>query len=358
MKTVKLSLAFLLLAINFHTAPAQNWRKVDGSSGVISVAVNPKNKNTIWFGGDGGIYISYNGGVSIGRVISQDAKAILIHPVDTTLIFVGSFGGLRRSTDNGNTWTTAVSGISYNGEAIAVEPNHPDTVYSGAFGNTTNPDNVFFRSTNRGQTWTAIPIPGAGGFCAVAAGGNGLLIGGSINKSGVIWRSTDYCSTWTSVYTSSIPNIFESPKITFEKVNPTTVWAALWGATQGYLAKSIDAGATWQELPQPQGSNPWAIETDIYGRVFVGMLYGSPPGATMTSDSGATWRALSTGNPPFQGGGDVWMIKSNGDTTGVFLADAMQGAYKLVDTTSVPVSFFIAPLSLASKSDYTTADID
>ncbi|MGH7597344.1 MAG: WD40/YVTN/BNR-like repeat-containing protein, partial [bacterium] len=134
------------------------------------------------------------------------------------------------SRDDGQTWSHALPDMAlfFNGESIVAEPNHPDTIYVGALYNRQNPRDIFFRSFDRGRTWSRILIPAitqGAGFCTVVAAGGGILLGGA-GTQGRIFRSTDYGSNWTQVYQVSNPQS-EIPKISTAKRNDRTIYAAV-----------------------------------------------------------------------------------------------------------------------------------
>ncbi|MGH7493936.1 MAG: FlgD immunoglobulin-like domain containing protein [bacterium] len=340
----KLLFGLLLFA---EAATPQNWRSVEGTEeAAFSIAVNPRNKNSIWFGGFRKIFVSFDGGRTAGRVIENLAgsgvgviTAIFIHPQDTTFILAGS-AGCWQSHDNGNTWSHALpdTNFAFNGEAIAFEPLQPDTLYIGVFLNRQDARRIFFRSLNRGATWGSIPIEfnlNNLGFCSLSTGGDGVLLGGTGTR-GLILRSTSYGASWTQVYNSS-DTTAEVPKITFDKQDVNTVWATLsnFGSEDnGLVLKSTTRGLFWNAISLP--GNPWAVETDQQGRVYVGMFGSGFPGVYVSFDDGRTWQNYRTGLPPADhGSGVVWMIKSNGDPFGIFLADGARGAFKLQNFTQV-----------------------
>ena len=137
---------FLLLLFT-TSATAQNWRRVEGTDDhAFAVAVNPLNKNSIWFGGFRKIFVSYDGGKTAFRVIENLPgprvgliTVIFIHPKDTTLILAGG-AGCWQSQDNGNSWRHALpdTDIFLNGEAIAHEPRQSDTLCVAPFLNNQN----------------------------------------------------------------------------------------------------------------------------------------------------------------------------------------------------------------------------
>jgi hypothetical protein len=67
-----------------------------------------------------------NGWTGIGRV-----NCVAFHPTNTNIIWAGTpAGGLWKSTDGGQSWTTNTDDLPHLGIAsIAIDPQHPDTMY-------------------------------------------------------------------------------------------------------------------------------------------------------------------------------------------------------------------------------------
>jgi photosystem II stability/assembly factor-like uncharacterized protein len=343
--------SLFLLALLAANAGAQIWQPVqDVHPNALSMGINPKNQRTVWFGTQSnGIYVSYDGGKRASRIVrvplaiaSPFFTSVLIHPVDTSFVIIAG-SGCFKSNDAGLTWSHALpeTTLSFNGESITYEPNQPDTLYAVAVRNRQNPGRFFFRSFDRGQSWQPLTIPSQGrnGFCSIVAGGNGLLLAGTYS-GGQIWRSADHGATWRLVYASA-DTIAEVPKITFDRTDANSIWATIWkvvNISNTHIVKSADRGLTWQNYAVP--GNPWAIETDAQGRVFVGMLDIGAAGAFMSNDGGESWTRLSQGLPASEPTGSVFMLKSDGGSPGLYMADFNMGAYKL---ESLPVAVSSRP---------------
>lgn len=89
---------------------------------------------------------------SIVRKRSFDSRTQCVAVADDALL-VGTFeDGLRRSTDDGASWTRA-EGIEQDAvTALAVSPADPDTVYAG-----TEPSRCY-RSTDGGDSWGRVGV--------------------------------------------------------------------------------------------------------------------------------------------------------------------------------------------------------
>ena len=337
-------ITFILLLSSFIYT--QNWVRVEGTSlESYSVEVNPQNKNTIWFGhSNSQIYISYDGGFKAADTIQTPpfkdvnfpdryfpVTSIFIHPSDTNLVFATTFSSSFKSTDYGKTWNTflPIDTAGSDGEAVVCDPLHPDTIYIGILGE----GKSFFRSYDRGNLWESFNMNDFS-FCSIAALTDGSILGGSYEK-GLLIRSTDKGTTWDSVYTTPPNAPFEIPKITYDPNNPGNVWATVLsiGGAMGYLIKSTDFGKTWTEVRSlGMEVNLWALEIDKFGRIIVGMFVGGEKGAYISTDNGISWNIYSSGILGEMDRAVVWMIKSNGDSLGIFVCDSDNGAYKLNNT--------------------------
>src|SRR2546423_1413951 len=124
--------------------PLLDWVNWDnwGYSGVLSVAVDPRNA--------GSVYAAVGGYTN-----SWDPHN----------------GAILKSTDQGNTWTVAAlpfkvggnMGGRGNGERLAVDPNNSNIIYFGATGDK-NTTFGLWKSANGGTSWsqvTSLPAPGA-----------------------------------------------------------------------------------------------------------------------------------------------------------------------------------------------------
>ncbi len=137
---------------------------------IRSLRIDPQNADVLYAGTDNdGIWKSINGGGSWSRSSNGMYEGlcvqnILINPASTNVVYAALGGGIGfgcgsiyRTTDGGATWQRKDSGIppygSFTAGAIltlAMEPGPGTTIYAGTI------DNGVYRSTNSGDSWTAI----------------------------------------------------------------------------------------------------------------------------------------------------------------------------------------------------------
>lgn len=153
------------------------------SEHIGKIIVHPTNENIIWVaaygpvwskGGERGVYKSIDGGETWERTLEISEHTgiaeIAIDPSDPDILYAsahqrrrrewtyiggGPESGLHKSTDGGKTWKAINSGLPEGNMGrigIAVSPVDPDYVY--AIIEARDDKGGFFRSTNRGESWS------------------------------------------------------------------------------------------------------------------------------------------------------------------------------------------------------------
>jgi photosystem II stability/assembly factor-like uncharacterized protein len=269
------------------------------------------------------------GGGEAGWVVSD--------PSDPNIVYAGEYLGIITRYDdrtgeerNISAWPDNPSGwagqdMRYRFQwtaPIAISPHDPKTVYHGA--------NVLFRSTDGGQSWTAIsgdltrndrtkeqwsggPITGDNTgvetYCTI------FVIAESPVRQGLIWTGSDDGlvhvtedggKTWRNV-TANVPGLPEWGTVSM--IEPShfdagTAWLVVdahrLDDMRPYLWKTTDLGRTWKRLQGLQGDLP----KDVYLHVVRedpaarGTLYlGTERGVAVSRDDGASWQSLRLNFP-------------------------------------------------------------
>jgi photosystem II stability/assembly factor-like uncharacterized protein len=176
------------------------------SIGVSGIAIHPTNPNRMYIltgDGDGGNTFSIgvlkttNGGMtwqetSFNPGVSQMWRCfkLIMDPTDPDVMLAATNGGLLRTTDGWDSYTTVEGGIFVD---IEYKPGSPATVYATTL-------NRFYRSTDSGQTWTEIAtgLPAGEERCAIAVSADNpeyvYLLAGPSTAEGVfkgLYRSTN-----------------------------------------------------------------------------------------------------------------------------------------------------------------------
>ncbi len=139
------------------------------SIGVSGIAIQQFNSNIIYIlSGDGdggntksiGVLKTTDGGINWQQTglawdIYQDETGykLAMCPVFANMLFAATTDGLKKTSDEGDTWTTVLPGTIYDFE---FKPGEPSTMYC------TVAPSSFYRSTDYGDTWTQITsgVPG------------------------------------------------------------------------------------------------------------------------------------------------------------------------------------------------------
>ncbi len=238
-----------------------------GNSGAI--LIHPEDPDVVYVAAIGdpfkptperGVYRSRDGGASWEKVLfvsdSVGAVDLEFAPDDPetvyattwraerkpwTIVSGGLEGGVHVSTDGGDSWTQATSGLptGLRGKAdLAVSPAAPDRV------------------------WALIEAPA---------------------DTGGVYRSDDRGATWRHV--SAFQPIRNRPfYYTNLEAHPTDA-DVLWGMAEGHW-KSEDGGRSWQAKPTPHGDNHdlWINPDDPNV-----MIQSNDGGANVSLDGGETW---------------------------------------------------------------------
>jgi len=277
-------------------------------------------------------------------------NCIAFDPIDPDIIWIGSpAGGLWKSDDGGNNWTTNTDGLPVIGVShIAIDPNNNQIMYivTGDADATDTYSIGILKSTNGGATWNTTglsytvnqektvnkviinpnhtdslyAVTNSNILISVDAGVNWLTVGAigrwrdiefKPNNSNVIYaakqssggsnifRSTDGGVNWI-IIDNGISGSRYRPLIAVTPDNPEVIYALFSAADYSFhgLYKSSDSGDSW--IPQSSSPNILAWETDGSG------------------SGGQSWYDLSLGVAPndenlvYVGGINVWKSDNGG----------------------------------------------
>jgi len=301
--------------IPFHVAGS--LQDIGTTQGPSDSLTNGGIRNSEWHGVGGG---------EAGWVVSD--------PSDPNIVYAGEYLGIITRYDhrtgeerNISAWPDNPSGwagqdMRYRFQwtaPIAVSPHDPKTVYHGA--------NVLFRTTDGGQSWTAIsgdltrndrtkeqwsggPITGDNTgvetYCTIfviaeSPAQKDLIWAGS--DDGLVHVTEDGGKTWRNV-TANVPGLPEwgtvsmiEPSRFDAKTAYLVVDAHRLDDMRPYLWKTTDLGRTWKRLhgDLPKDVYLHAVREDPAHR---GTLYlGTERGVAFSTDDGATWRSLRLNLP-------------------------------------------------------------
>ncbi len=125
------------------------------SHGVNSIVVHPVETNTLYIGTTRGFFTSTDGArqwSQIRTIPAGNVASIVIHPRDPSVLYAGANGGIYKSTDGGAQWTAVNHGLTnLTVRVLAMDPQQPETLYAGTNGG-------LFESSDGGRSWTMKPL--------------------------------------------------------------------------------------------------------------------------------------------------------------------------------------------------------
>lgn len=219
-------------------------------------------------------------------------SSLAVDPRDPSVVYAATgsifsvVGVVYKSTDGGMTWHSLV-GVGF--QAVALDPDHPDTVLAGG--------SLMRRSTDGGRTWQEVLPRNLNldqGVRVLTTAPGGLAFAGTYAR---LLRSLDSGASWSEV----LKGLTDVRSIQVDPDDPSRVYAA----TRDALYGSTDAGAHWTKGVRPGigvihrlALAPSAPET------LFASVEGTPNTQIFRSDDGAaTWRLvgeLPVGRPAEQ----------------------------------------------------------
>lgn len=175
-----------------------------------------------------------------------DARSLAYDPSSPDRVYLGtSSGELFLSTDSGASWSRLAhlgDGFDYVLDSISIDPTDPKVIYIGAW-RVENSDGEVFKSTDRGQTWQA--LPGIHGksvrALAIAPSDSHVLVAGALDG---VYRSADAGRTWTKLTPADNPELKNFESIAVDPRSSEVIYAGTWHLPW----KTDDGGKTWSNI--------------------------------------------------------------------------------------------------------------
>lgn len=306
------------------------WRPIGdgqfrmGSIGAIAVA--PDDPNVIYVGtgespvrgvssswGDG-MYKSTDAGrtwARIGLPESRTISRVIVQPRNSDQVYVAVQGsrwgasadrGVQRSSDGGKTWKLVLAPPdSLTGPSeLAMDPVNPRILYAAMWDHRRTPWKVrsggagsgIWKTTDGGDTWTrlegGLPKPmGKIGVAVSPANPDRVWAIIEANEGG-LYKSDDAGKTWSRVNSD---RVLQARSWYYMRVVADPKSADVVYVLNSPILKSVDAGKTFVQLPDPHGDNHdlW-INPDNPAN----LLKGDDGGAVVSVNGGRTWSSQIT----------------------------------------------------------------
>lgn len=272
------------------------------NSRIQALVAHPKEKRTVFAGGDTGLFVSRDGGARWERLGADGAVptiwSLAIDPVDPDTLFAGTRpAGVYRSRDGGRQWQRLAVDIAQECSigipfvtGIVVDPDDHDTVWAGV-----EIDGVF-RSRDGGDSWThletglydpdihAVTIAATHPKRLYASTAREVFTSDNLGES---WQPLGIREKWPLPYARGLVVKADDPGVLFAGCGETTT-----GET-GRVLRSTDFGASWQILPLPTQPNAtvWGLAAHPAdaNRIIAFSLFGE---VYVTEDAGGSWRKI------------------------------------------------------------------
>lgn len=225
-------------------------------------ATNPNLTITGWQ--DNGTNLWTSG--SWSEIYGGDGMECFIDRTNAQVMYAESqYGNFGVSFDGGNSFTN-IAGFSSEPAAWITpwcqDPQVANTIYAGL--------NNVWKSTDQGSTWNPISNFGPVGLTIlqVAPSNNQIIWAGSQN---VLYKTTNGGTTWTTV---TIPFMAFLNSVAIDATNPNNVWVCFGGLFPGQkVYRTTDGGSTWTNISTSLPNvncNTIVNQTGSNGGVYVG----------------------------------------------------------------------------------------
>ena len=304
------------------------WRSVGPGGGgwIQSILWSRHAKDRLFVGCDvGGFYVSEDAGrhyeMRNRGLKHMYVETIAEHPTNPDILFLGTLGGIYKTTDRGQTWQEKRSGlppISASSHSVQISkfvfaPGNPNTLYAAVGQPRTykGARGEVWRSDDCGETWRMVVKSGLAEDVNVfdlaidASNAARLLV--ATNKG--LFRSEDGGETWVPS-NGGLPAHLRTRHLAWSPSSPNVVYVTLrqkggdapWSAG---VYRSKDGGRTWQprsnglkQLAGKPGSNDqlctWtdclAVDPRNPDVVWTGGASWWYTGVYGTTDGGQNWK--------------------------------------------------------------------
>ena len=280
-----------------HRAPFPLNSRVQG------LVTHPTEPNTVFAGGDTGLFVSRNGGARWERLNDDGGLptiwSLAIDPVEPEVLFAGTRpAGMYRSRDGGRKWEKLTVDIARECSigvpfvtSVAVDPDDHRIVWAAV-----EIDGVF-RSLDGGDTWmhleTGLYDPDIHSLTIAATQPKRVYASTArdmfvSDNQGESWKPLGIKQKWPLPYARGILVKADDPRVLFAGCGETTT------GEKGYVLRTTDFGENWENLPLPTQANAtiWGLATHPAdaNRIVAFSLFGE---VYVSEDAGASWRKIA-----------------------------------------------------------------
>lgn len=235
------------------------------------------------------------------RPINGRGNAIAVDPSNPNTLYLGSAqGGVWKSTNGGATWTPLNDNWTYmTTSSIAIDPSSPQTIYvgTGDYPGSKPYQMGIMKSIDGGATWTQLGASTFGGraisWIAIDPDTPSTITvatGRGSTGSGFIYRSTNGGLSWSTVLGTSAN--WSQISIGANNAGVRVYYCSGSGSAGGNVWRSLDRGATWTKLTTLASNSTHSVISVCASPVFpdtVYMVANADRKVFKSTDRGATW---------------------------------------------------------------------
>ena len=200
-----------------------------------------------------------------------------------------------------------------------ISPNNPNVLVLGT--------NRVLKTTNRGDSWTAISNTGGGlplVTVAIAEGSDDIIWFGtqaSQQSKSQIVKTENGGTNYTNVTAANLPDRYVTD-IEFDPSNNRTVYLTYSGYGTPHVFKSTDAGANWTNITNNLPDVP-VNTAQVHPQQANTIFLGTDVGVFMSDNGGQVWQPCNNGLPTVQ----VVALVLNTTLNKIFAGTHGRGAY-------------------------------
>lgn len=281
---------------------------------VSSIAVDPSNSNTLWIVANAVVFKSNDRGQTWLRIRLDPsnplAGLVAIDPLDPSTVYVSLTNrDLWRTRDGGRTWE-AIGNPGVSTLELLIDPVNPATLYAAGYGG-------IAKSTDRGETWTALPGDASGVpyfDLAIPASSPSTLYAAGAH----LLRSTDAGATWTRIEQGLSSAAGTPITLEVDPGAPTTVSTVF----SGNVYRTLNGGESWSFFSNTFHNRP--IKPLAVSPARPGLLYAAVwfDNVYEIQDGANNWEPL--GESPGQLATDVLVVDPH-DPCRIYLGTRSRG---------------------------------
>ena len=247
----------------------------------------------------------------------------------TERLYGATGDSVARLDESAGSWSVQVSLDGSGAQCVAVDPADGDTLYVGLR------DGGVRRSSDGGQTWVDCRLPSPQVFSVAVSAADGAVYAGT--EPSALYRSDDGGESWRELEgllelpsrpTWSFPPRPWTSHVRWIAPSPHDADVVLAGIELGGLMRSTDGGETWQD--QRPGSQPDVHSLAWHPRVEGRAYEAGGGGAAWSEDGGDSWRAADEGRDRHYtwsvavdpADPELWYVSAS---TGPYAAHGMRG---------------------------------